>query len=201
MGRHTRLGTPEDEGPPAPAAPSKGPRWKQLVEQVPFPLMPLVALMLAVGVIVLAYSTQQISLNFNKSPQAATPQDANGPSDGNMAQRSPGERASRGAGRSNVTVTFRVASRTSTGFHGTVTISNHGSTTVPKWALAFRVPGGSVRAVSGAAVVQTSPVVHVRSRSGQALPPGASLRITYTSVGPVASPVECVLNRETCVRG
>ncbi|MEV4252360.1 cellulose binding domain-containing protein [Spirillospora sp. NPDC049652] len=168
---------------------------------MPFPLMPLVALMLAVGVMVLAYSTRQISLNFNKSPQAATPQDANGPSDGTMSQRSPGERASRGAGRSELTVAFRVASRTSGGFRGIVTISNHGSKTVPKWALAFRVPGGTVRAVSGAAVVKTGHVVHVRSRSGQALPPGASLRITYTSVGPVAAPVDCVLNREVCVRG
>ncbi|MEV5575992.1 cellulose binding domain-containing protein [Spirillospora sp. NPDC052269] len=201
MGRHTRLQTSDDEPPPPPAGPAEGPRWKQLVANVPFPLMPLVALMLAVGVIVLAYSTQQISLNFNKSPQAATPQDADGPTDGTLSEHSPGERASRGASRSDVTVAFRVASRTSTGFRGTVTISNHGSTTVPKWALAFRVPGGSVRTVSGAAVVKTGTVVHVRSRSGQALPPGASLRITYTSVGAVAAPVDCVLNRATCVRG
>ncbi|MFC5186136.1 cellulose binding domain-containing protein [Actinomadura harenae] len=167
---------------------------------MPFPLMPLVALMLAVGVVVLAYSTQQISLNFNKPSHAATPQDAGG-SDGTMSQRSPGERASRGANRTNVTVAFRVASRTSTGFRGTVTISNHGSTTVPKWALAFRVPGGKVRAVSGAAVVQTGPVVHVRSRSGQALPPGASIRVTYTAAGAVAAPVDCVFNRAVCIRG
>ncbi|RFU39799.1 hypothetical protein DZF91_20345 [Actinomadura logoneensis] len=201
MGRHTRLEAPEDEAQPMPAGPSPGPRWKQLVEHVPFPLMPLVALMLAVGVIVLAYSTQQISLNFNKSPQAATPQDANGPSDGTMSQRSPGgSHASRGAGRSDLTVAFRVASRTSAGFRGIVTISNHGSRTVPKWALAFRVPGGTVRAVGGATVVKTGRVVHVRSRAGQALPPGASLRVTYTSVGPVAAPVDCLLNREPCVR-
>ncbi|MFC4906244.1 cellulose binding domain-containing protein [Actinomadura gamaensis] len=200
MGRHTRLRTPEDEVLPPPAGPSSRPRWKQLVAHVPFPLMPLVALMLAVGVVVLAYSTQQISLNFNKSPQAATPRDAGGPSDGTMSERSPGERASRGAGRTGLTVAFRVASRTSTGFRGTVTISNHGSTTVPKWALAFRVPGGTVRAVTGAAVVQTGSVVRVRSRSGQALPPGASLRIAFTSVGAVAAPVDCVINRQTCAR-
>ncbi|MCP2339749.1 cellulose binding domain-containing protein [Actinomadura rupiterrae] len=192
---------PEDEAPPPPAGPSDRPRWKVVVALVPFPLMPLVALMIATGVVVLAYSTQQISLNFNKSPQAATPQDGEGPSDGTMSERSPGERASRGAGRTGVTVAFRVASRTSGGFRGTVTISNHGATTLSRWALAFRVPGGDVRAVSGAAVVSTGSSVHVRSRSDQALPPGASIRITYTSVGAVAAPVDCVLNRQACVRG
>ncbi|MWK33371.1 hypothetical protein GEV43_04490 [Actinomadura sp. J1-007] len=192
------------EAPPPPDAPApssgdSGTKWTKAFAKLPVPLLPIVALVVAVGVVAYALSTQQISLNFAgaapKEPQV-------GPKDGQVAQRGPGERASRGAGRADgLVIRFQAVSRTSTGYRATVTIANRGQRPVPRWALAFQIPGTSVRAVKGATLAKPGARPLIRSRAGApALAPGHSVRFVFAAKGPVHGPSSCILNRLPCAR-
>ncbi|MDL4771674.1 cellulose binding domain-containing protein [Actinomadura xylanilytica] len=197
-------GPPSDEPPPEPpsarrsGASTRG-TWSKAFVKLPVPLLPIVALVVAVGVVAYALSTQQISLNFAggapKEPQT-------GPKDSQVSQRNPKERASRGAHRADgLVVAFRRTSSTATGFRATVTIANRGQRPVPRWALAFTIPNVSVRTVSGAAVVKTGRLTHVRSKTGTGpLVPGESVKIAFTATGKAAGPSSCILNRLACAR-
>ncbi|WP_084265510.1 cellulose binding domain-containing protein [Actinomadura macra] len=169
-------------------------RLSRLLAVIPVPLLPIVALVVAVGVVAYALSTQQISLNFaGGAPKEPT----NGPRDSQVSQRGPGQRASRGAGRPDgIVVAFRVISRTPRTFKATATITNQGQTAVPRWALAFKIPAVSVRAVSGAAVVRTGTLAFVRGRTQIAS--GQSVRIVFTATGTPKKPTYCILNRLAC---
>jgi hypothetical protein len=168
--------------------------WTKLVSVLPLPLLPIVALVIAVGIVSYALSTQQISLNFAGGSPKTSQTD---PRDNQVSQRGPGERASRGAGRPDgLVIGFRVASRTPGGFKATATIANKGRLPVGRWALAFKIPNASVTAVSGATVVRTGAIGFVRGRTGIA--PGGTVRIVFTAEGTPSRPSSCVLNKLPC---
>lgn len=187
---------PEPPGRPkaALAEPSRRHGFTKFVSMLPLPLLPIVALVIAVGIVSYALSTQQISLNF----AGGTPVDtATGPSDSQVSQRGPGERAGRGADRADgLVVAFRAVAKTSGGFKATATIANRGARPVTEWALAFKIKGASVTAISGATVVRTGSVPYVRGR--EAIAPGAEVQIVFTARGTAAKPSSCVLNKLPC---
>lgn len=182
--------------PPAALPETSAPRrWLKFFSVLPVPMLPIVALVIAVGIVAYALSTQQISLNFaGGAPARDTQSD---PRDSQVSQRGPGERASRGAGRSDgLIVAFRVASRSPGGFKATATIANKGSQPVAEWALAFKIPSASVTAVRGATVVKTGRVAFVRGRG--AIAPGGTVRIVFAAKGTPARPSSCILNSRPC---
>ncbi|WP_051712056.1 cellulose binding domain-containing protein [Spirillospora albida] len=175
--------------PPAPAPPAgSARRVARLVSALPVPLLPLVSLVVAVGVVSYTFSTQQISLNFAGGP----PRDP--ARDGQVSQRGPGGDAR----PDGIVVAFRVASRSASGFKGTVTIANRGERPVARWALAFAIDGVRVREVAGATVQRRGAVPFLRSRPGATLAPGGSVRIVYTATGAPRRPGSCVLNGLAC---
>jgi hypothetical protein len=170
-----------------------------MLSKVPVPLLPIVALVLAVGVVSYAMSTQQISLNFaGGAPQ----QPQTSAREGQVSQRGQGDRASRGAQRTDgLVVAFRMVSRSSTGFRFTATVANRGQRAVPEWALAFKIPNASVVSAAGAAVVRTGEIGWVRSRTGApALTPGQSVRVTFAAKGTARGPSACKMNSQPCAR-
>lgn len=186
------------EPPDRPRAPlSDPPRGRGLtkfVSMLPLPLLPIVALVIAVGIVSYALSTQQISLNF----AGGAPRDTvTNPRDSQVSQRGPGERAGRGAARADgLVIAFRAVAETPGGFKATATIANEGAQPVTGWALAFKIKGASVTAISGATAVRTGSVPFVRSR--EAIAPGAKVRIVFTARGTAAKPSSCVLNKLPC---
>jgi hypothetical protein len=186
--------------PSAPAAePAASPRSTRarvarLVSALPVPMLPIVALVIAVGVVAYALSTQQISLNFaGGAPK--NPVDTN-PRDSTVSQRGPGNRASRASRPDGLVIAFHVVSRTSTAFRATGTVTNQGQKAVTRWALAFRIPNVTVRAVSGAIVVKTGQLAYVRGRTG--LAPGRSAQFVFTANGTPRKPTYCIMNRLAC---
>ncbi|TDD31749.1 hypothetical protein E1287_25270 [Actinomadura sp. KC06] len=162
---------------------------------LPVPLLPIVALVIAVGIVAYALSTQQISLNFaGGAPHDST---QTNPRDNQVSQREKNERASRGAGRTDgLVIAFRVASKSPGGFKATATIANNGPRPVTRWALAFKISGASVTAVKGATVVRTGRVAYVRGRTSIA--PGAKVQIVFAARGAASKPSACVLNSQPC---
>ncbi|CNE10097.1 Cellulose binding domain [Mycobacterium tuberculosis] len=186
---------PPDRPNEARVEPSRGHGFTKFVSMLPLPLLPIVALVIAVGIVSYALSTQQISLNF---AGGGTPRDTvTNPRDSQVSQRGPGERAGRGAARADgLVIAFRAVAKTPGGFKATATIANQSTRPVPGWALAFQIQGASVTAVSGATVVRTGSVPFVRGR--EAIAPGAKVRIVFTARGTAAKPSSCVLNKLPC---
>ncbi|MGI5168058.1 cellulose binding domain-containing protein [Spirillospora sp. CA-253888] len=220
MGRHTKLGQPDDGGaagdagpPPAPSRDArltvpdgtpvqaaKAPGRGRLPVKIPLPLLPIVAIVASVGVVAYSFSTQQISLNFGGSG-TKTPQ-ADGAHDSQVSQRNPGQRASRGAprgGGAELTVAFRVTGKTAAAFRGTAVITNRGAAAAPRWTLAFGFPGGTVRDLQGGTVVRTGKYGWVRSPSGApGLAPGQSVKIVFSARGTAGRPSFCKINGAVC---
>jgi hypothetical protein len=162
----------------------------KFVSSLPLPLMPIVALVIAVGIVSYALSTQQISLNFAGGAPIHT---QSNPRDSQVSQRGPGERGGRTDG---LVIAFRVASKKPGGFKATATIANKGRRPVQKWALAFKLPDATVTAISGATVVKKGRLAFVRGRGGIA--PGENVRIVFTARGTASRPSSCILNRLPC---
>ncbi|MDL4818819.1 cellulose binding domain-containing protein [Actinomadura opuntiae] len=195
-------GHPDDPAPAAsaPAAPGDDPaqprsartRVARLVSALPVPMLPIVALVIAVGVVAYALSTQQISLNF----AGGAPKDPVNPRDSTVSQRGPGNRASRASRPDGLVIAFHVTSRTSTAFRATGTITNQGRNPVERWAVAFRIPDVTFRAVSGATLVKTGKLLYVRGRAGIA--PGRSVQFVFTATGKPRKPTYCIMNSLAC---
>jgi hypothetical protein len=186
----------EPPDPPERGDPRAGPgkrSWTKFVSVLPLPLLPIVALVVAVGIVSYALSTQQISLNFAGGSPKTSQTD---PRDNQVSQRGPGERASRGGRPDGLIIAFRVASRTSGGFKATATIANKGRQPVSAWALAFKIPNATVTAVKGATVVRTGTVPFVRGRT--AIAPGGTVRFVFAARGTASKPSACVLNKLPC---
>ncbi|TMQ97111.1 hypothetical protein ETD83_20545 [Actinomadura soli] len=185
----------EPREPDAETSGSAGGGPFKFLSVLPVPLLPIVALVIAVGIVAYALSTQQISLNF----AGGVPHDSTqtNPRDNQVSQREQNERASRGAGRTDgLIIAFKVASRSPDGFRATATIANKGPRPVTRWALAFKIPSASVTAIKGATVVKTGEVAYVRGRTGIA--PGATVRIVFAARGTAAKPSTCILNSQPC---
>ncbi|GGV02544.1 hypothetical protein GCM10010182_20310 [Actinomadura cremea] len=196
---------PPAGGPPPPPEPvpadagapdeSSGPRRvARFVSSLPFPLMPIVALVIAVGIVSYALSTQQISLNFAggapKNPEATA-------NDSQVLQHGPGQRDDAAGGRPDgLVVAFSVASRDADGFRATATIANRGDAPVAEWALAFKIPNAVVGEVQGATVAEVGRLTKVHGTTG--IPAGDTVKIVFTANGTPAKPSYCVLNELAC---
>jgi hypothetical protein len=190
----------DDEGDaPGTESPSPGRRWSKIFGLVPLPLFPMLALVIAVGVVAYAFSTQQISLNF---AGGAPSEPTTGGRDSQVSERGQGDRTRRGTARADgLVVAFRVASRTATGYRATVTIANRGTRPIPRWTLAFRIRDSRIVAFTGGTVVRTGQLGWVRSRPGApAIAPGRSVRIVFAGTGVPRAPFSCIINSRPCIR-
>jgi hypothetical protein len=205
MGRHTKDvedGVPEDDGP----------QRRRRVGKMP--LLPAVTGVVALGAVVSAISTQQISLNFAGGPppagQQAQPQvsDSARPDgrhsrhtardDSSLTPRE-GSRVSRGSGRTSITVAFRTVSTWQAGFQGQVTITNHTSVPVKGWTLTLRYPRTKIVSAwdvevirKGATLIADNPAEH------PSIPPGGSVKVSFTAAGAGAQPTACSFNGRPC---
>jgi hypothetical protein len=204
MGRHTRKvedDVPEDESP----------RRNRRVGKVP--LLPAISGIVAIGAVVSAVSTQQISLNFAGGPppdQRAQPQASDSASpDGRHGRRAArddssltprdGGRASRGTDRKAFTVDLRTVSTWDAGFQGQATITNHTAAPVKGWTLILRYPQTKIVSAwdvkvirKGATLVADNPSEH------PSIAPGRSVKVSFTADGTVAPPVACSFNGRPC---
>jgi hypothetical protein len=206
MGRHTKDvedGVPEGDGP----------HRRRGVGKVP--LLPAVSGVVAIGAVVSAISTQQISLNFAGGPPApdtqAQPQVSDSPAadarhsrrtvrDGSSLTPRGGVRASRGADRTAVTVAFRTVSTWDAGFRGQVTITNRTARPVTGWTLILSYPKTKIRSAwdvqvirKGATLVADNPAEH------PSIPPGGSVKVNFNADGSGApQPVACSFNGRPC---
>ncbi|WP_083734818.1 cellulose binding domain-containing protein [Actinomadura sp. CNU-125] len=156
--------------------------------------MPIVALVIAVGIVSYALSTQQISLNFAggapKNPEATA-------NDSQVLQHGPGQGATGANGRPDgLVVRFSVASRDANGFKATATIGNRGNRPVAQWALAFKIPDAVVGEVQGATVARVGALTKVHGTTG--IPAGDTVKIVFTAKGAPAKPTYCVINELEC---
>lgn len=191
MGRHTRF---EDDETPADHAPRRS--RMGMVSSVP--LLPVLALVVAIGVVAYAVSTQQISLNFGNggSPGNLPQADAgNGP-----AGRGVRDRASRGGARPDgVVIAFRATGRLPSGFKGAVAIANRGARPVNGWILGFKIPNAQVLSVGDATLTRTGTAAWVRNPpAAPVIRPGQTVRLTFVARGAAARPSVCVFNRLRC---
>jgi hypothetical protein len=166
-------------------------RWMSRV-----PLLPAVAGVGALGVVLAAYGTQQISLNFtdgNAPPPAQ--QDQARPKAAQPGAAAQGSHTGRGA----VTVSFRATSTWSDGFEGSVTIVNVGGRAINGWTFAFRIPNARVRSIWDVQVVRPGSTVVVRNPSqSPTIGPGETVRIGFTAQGAASSPSACTFNGTRC---
>jgi hypothetical protein len=203
MGRHTKDKEDDAEG--------DGSRRRRRVGKVP--LLPAVSGVVAIGAVVSAISTQQISLNFAGGPppdQQAQPQvsDSAHPNgrhsrrtardDSSLTPRE-GSRVSRGASRTAVTVALRTVRTWHAGFQGQATITNHGSRAVNGWTLVLRYPQTKIVAASGVRIVRKGETLVADNPAQHPLiGPGKSVKVSFTADGTGVHPVTCSLNGKAC---
>lgn len=178
----------------------------------PVPLLPAVAGVMALAAVVSAVSTKQISLNFAGGPPTQEPAPRTlgtesapplSPRSGRFAQgdsdRRGAARASRGADRSLVTVTFRKVSTWSGGYEGQATITNHGVRPVRGWTLVARYDGTEILNVWNVLVVSTGSTLVVRNPlDDPTIPPGQRVHVSFTADGGGLLPSACTFNGEPC---
>ncbi|TNY35295.1 cellulose binding domain-containing protein [Thermomonospora catenispora] len=189
MGRQAKLtegDAPADEESRPRRRPARS--WSKMLVSVP--LLPMVALVVAIGVVSYAWGTSQISLNFAGGPPRQAQADS--------GRREPAA----GAPRDGVLVSFQVDRRTETGYTGTVTIANHGDEPVAGWRLGFKFADARVLTVENAVVESKGQVTWLRNRTTTpVLGPGETVEITYTAVGTPARPTVCKFNDAPCELG
>jgi cellulose binding protein with CBM2 domain len=205
MGRHARLAEREElfeafedktDEHIGPASPTKRRfRWIARV-----PLLPAIAGVGALGIVLAAYGTQQISLNFSDGDKAPPAAQADAPSQRQDAAAAQGSRASRGLGRAGaVTVAFRATSQWADGFEGSATIVNVSGRPITGWTFAFRVPNAKVLSIWEVQVVKLgNPVIVRNSPQSPVISPGESVRIGFTARGAAGTPSACVFNGVRC---
>jgi hypothetical protein len=205
MGRHTKDG---EDG----VVEDDGHHRRRRVGKVP--LLPTVAGVMAIGAVVSAISTQQISLNFAGGPpppsgQQAQPQvsDSSRPygrhsrrtarDDSSLTPR--GDRVSRGSDRKAVTVAYRTVSMWQAGFQGQVTITNHSGTPVKGWTLILRYPQTRILSAWDVEVIRKGTTLVADNPTGHPyIGSGKSVTVSFTATGAGARPVTCSFNGRAC---
>lgn len=202
MGRHARLAEREAlfeafEGTDEPNRPMAGRRRFRWISRLP--LLPAIAGVGALGIVLAAYGTQQISLNFSDGDNAPHTDQAAVPRQGQDAAAQ-GSRASRGIGRAGaVTVAFRTTSQWTDGFEGRATIVNVSGRPINGWTFAFSVPNARVLSIWEVQVVRLgNPVIVRNAPQSPAIAPGESVQIGFTARGAAGTPSACTFNRVRC---
>ncbi|MDN3356644.1 cellulose binding domain-containing protein [Actinomadura sp. DC4] len=204
MGRHTKIvedGVPDDEGS----------RRRRRVGKVP--LLPAVSGVVAIGAVVSAVSTQQISLNFAGGPptaQKAQPQvsesaQPNGRhsrrtarDDSSLTPRE-GSRVSRGTSRTAITVALRTVSTWRAGYLGQATITNRGARSVNGWTLTLRYPQTKIISAWDVKIIRKGDTLVAGNPADRpTIAPGKSVKVSFTAKGAVARPTICSFNGKAC---
>jgi putative intracellular protease/amidase len=195
MGRHTRKvekSLPEEDGP----------RGYRRVGKVP--LLPAVTGVVAIGAIVSAVSTQQISLNFAGGPPSqphvtASPDSRHSRARDDSSLSPRGNPVSRGAGRKAFTVAFRTLSTSDAGYQGQVTITNRSATTVRGWTLVLRYPGTKILSAWDVRVVRKGTTLVAQNPAQHpTIAPKESVKVFFTADGAVGRPAVCTFNGKPC---
>ncbi|HZB33597.1 MAG TPA: cellulose binding domain-containing protein [Streptosporangiaceae bacterium] len=214
MGRHARLAerqalfeafedeTDEHIEPGEPVEPGESAAKRRLRWILRVPLLPALAGVGALGIVLAAYGTQQISLNFsdgdNTPPAGQTGAPPQRQDDSVAAQ---GSRAGRGVGHAGtVTVAFRATSKWTDGFEGRATIVNVSGRPISGWTFAFRFPNAKVLSIWEVQVVRLgNPVIVRNPPQSAAIAPGESVQIGFTARGAAGSPAACTFNGVRCL--
>jgi hypothetical protein len=205
MGRHAKLAEREElfkafEETDEPIQPAFSPTRKRRFRWVTrVPLLPAVAGVVALGVVLAAYGTQQISLNFSdgKSPPHADQAQVPSKRPDATAQ---GNRASRGSARTSVVnVAFRATSQWADGFEGSATIVNVSGRPISGWTFAFRIPNAKVLSIWEVQVSKLgSPVVVRNPPQSPTIAPGETVRLGFTARGAAGTPSACLFTGVHC---
>jgi hypothetical protein len=193
MGRHTKL---EDDLADDVVAdlPEEGERLGWFARM---PLLPVIAGIGAVSVVVAAWSTSQISLNFTGETAAPPLTEAQ---NGAVAPRGPGD--DRSSRTSTATVSFRATARSETGFRAVATITNRGTRPIDDWTLVFRIPNARVLSASNVVLVKAGSVATVRNLAqAPEIEPGQAVRVVFTARGAASTPSACSFNGVVCTLG
>jgi hypothetical protein len=212
MGRHTRLAerealfeafeaeeAEEEEAETDEHREPAGNRRLRWISRVP--LLPALAGVGALGIVLAAYGTQQISLNFSDGeggPPSAGQTGA--PPQRQDAATARDSRVSRGIGRAGaVSVAFRATSKWADGFEGSATIVNVSGRPISGWTFAFRVPNAKVLSIWEVQVVRLgNPVIVRNPPQSPAIAPGESVQIGFTARGAAGTPSACTFNGVRC---
>ena len=205
MGRHARLAEREAlfeafEAFEDATDEHKGPAGKRRLRWVSrVPLLPAIAGVGALGIVLAAYGTQQISLNFSDGDNAPPAAEA-APPQRQDAATAQGSRASRGIGRAGaVTVAFRATSKWTDGFEGSATIVNVSGRPISRWTFAFRVPNAKVLSIWEVQVVRLgNPVIVHNPPQTPTIAAGGSVQIGFTARGAAGTPSACTFNGVRC---
>jgi hypothetical protein len=205
MGRHTKDDAEHTLGDDEPHGSRRSAK---------LPLLPAVSGVVMVGVVVSALSTKQIALNFAGGPPpptAGTPQVTGRPApdtkagrriardDSTLNPRSRSLRASRDSRRGAVSVSFRTISAWGGGFEGQVVITNGSRTPVQGWTLSFRYPGNKILTVGNARIIHLGALLVVRNPLERpSIPPGRTVRLTFTAEGAGTQKPFCTFNGVAC---
>jgi len=211
MGRHTNSDeAPQDAEP------------KRMAWLGRTPLMPLLAGVIAVGVIAAALSTRSISLNFaggtppdpaacagcngltdtqarkdgtdgGQTPEDAARQPQAAPSEASLPRQS-----TRTVSQRPLRVEIRLGEMIPGGFTAVAVIRNS-SKTPKNWKLAFRIPNAVVVNVQGAALRTTKENGGTTWFTGPAALEGSQVvRVSFTAEGAWSKPAVCKVNGRDC---
>jgi Cellulose binding domain len=195
MGRHTKL--MEDlmgaDAPVEQPQKSRGMRWIGRI-----PLLPMLALVVAIALVGYAWTTKQISLNFAGAAPPSSGKCDTAPCDTSADQgRSTGARVGR---QTTIALTLRMTGRTAGGFTGVASLVNRGAKPVKGWTLVFRMPKAKVIGVSGAVLLKPiGPTATLRGTS--VIAPGKTVHLVFTASGRFSTPSSCRLSGALCRMG
>ncbi|HEU5158301.1 MAG TPA: cellulose binding domain-containing protein [Streptosporangiaceae bacterium] len=202
MGRHARLAEREElfeafEETDEHIRPAVKRRLRWIAR---VPLLPALAGVGALGIVLAAYGTQQISLNFSDGDNAPPAGQNVAPQQRQDAAAAQDSRAGRGIGRAGaVTVAFRATSKWTDGFEGRATIVNVSGRPITGWTFAFRVPNARVLSIWEVEVVRLgNPVIVRNPPQSPAIAPGESVQIGFTARGAAGTPSACSFNGIRC---
>jgi hypothetical protein len=161
--------------------------------------MPVLAGIAATGVIVAAFSTRQISLNFAGGDKPPASDCAGCPTQPVVPQDAPDRTTSRSTAHTPLTIRFKVIPLSGGGFNGVVTVRNSTPRPLPKWRLAFQIPNAAVVSVTGAAVrTDGKNGTVVLFGSNVALAPGQATIVNFKAKGAPGLPTACKINKLSC---